>query len=49
MDDLQCRDLRPGGFYDDDPPQFRLDLACRCTAFSIRFVEKRMQLWGRGN
>ncbi len=44
---LQCRELRPGGFNDDDPPHLCEGLACRATAFSIRFIEEVLELWAK--
>lgn len=39
---LTCRDLRPGGFREDDPPHLCTDLTKRAIAFSAAFVRDHL-------
>ena len=38
---LRCRELRPGGFKNDDPPHLCEDLSCRAIDFSYNFIRTR--------
>ena len=42
---LLCRQLRPGGFRDDDPPHLCEELTCRALTFSAEFIGNVRQEW----
>ena len=37
---LTCRELRPGGFRDDDPPHMCEGLTCRAITFAYEFMKQ---------
>jgi hypothetical protein len=41
---LTCRELRPGGFREDDPPHLCTDLTKRAIAFSAAFVREHLSV-----
>lgn len=44
---LLCRELRPEGFADDQPPHLCEGLTCRAIAFGVGFVERFLETGDR--
>ena len=45
---LKCYDLRPNGFYENDPPHACEKLTCTAIEVTIEFVKKQCNKYGQG-